>query len=708
LAAAAWGEPVPKDASDAAELAAKGRRMLERYGKSKKKSAIQDEDVQEKGIYESPEVASNTTVGRVAELAKALSARFSAPVKVRSADRDMVIFDINNGGNSVTMRVTYYFDGEEFMFGEPHQVRAETVYLPVDSPTGAVPGHAFNHDMDEDDEHSHQHGGMLRSVGKKPGGDCGCGCDSESSCGVPQKPITWGSFKERNPGTHLFIRAIGKEKTEAFEMVKSVCDYHDMDIKELEDGVAVPFIDSASDEGYDAVLTIASNMSDSFDAKSARGKMRRLGGVVGNRMDTFDPNAIDGDNDGTVQEGTRFRRPAGPQNMPKVKPIQVPRREDVPLKPSVPSTPTPAPTKVPEKPRVPQRAGRLSGAVGSRDNEFDFSDFSIPEDSMRVRPIDGNLGGRRPGQTPTGYENVLRDMISVDEETFNRLTQKPSQSRTRLSGNMAAGEKNPKRTAQIIEMWESGRTVPEIANEIGSSIGNVQQLINRLQKEGRTSNRSSENPNNQTVALKKSKERAAKLWNQGFTVEEIASRMGVSKTRASQLVASQRKAGKTRAGDSNFERNANIKPRSGNLSGNMAAKKKKEPNLLSPDLIDDLYEMDPDDAWTIDFPEDMFDELNIGEAESLLYDMRERWRKFANAINGNWNDELADRLTNEDEDSIVKYLMKWEDLSKAKAKKEAEKLQEMWDKATAVENVHGSVVNRLKKYIAELEKDELD
>jgi HK97 family phage prohead protease len=37
LSAAAWGEPVPQDRSDAAALAAKGRRMLERYENSKKK-----------------------------------------------------------------------------------------------------------------------------------------------------------------------------------------------------------------------------------------------------------------------------------------------------------------------------------------------------------------------------------------------------------------------------------------------------------------------------------------------------------------------------------------------------------------------------------------------------------------------------------------------------------------------------------------------
>jgi hypothetical protein len=37
LSAAAWGEPVPQNAEDAAKLAAKGRRLLERYSKTKKK-----------------------------------------------------------------------------------------------------------------------------------------------------------------------------------------------------------------------------------------------------------------------------------------------------------------------------------------------------------------------------------------------------------------------------------------------------------------------------------------------------------------------------------------------------------------------------------------------------------------------------------------------------------------------------------------------
>ncbi len=45
LSAAAWGEPVPQDMQDAAKLAAKGRRLLERYKNMKNKSySIEDEE----------------------------------------------------------------------------------------------------------------------------------------------------------------------------------------------------------------------------------------------------------------------------------------------------------------------------------------------------------------------------------------------------------------------------------------------------------------------------------------------------------------------------------------------------------------------------------------------------------------------------------------------------------------------------------------
>lgn len=59
LSAAAWGEPVPKNRSDAAKLAAKGRRLLQRYENTKKKKKSFDiEEVDSKNL--------GTTIGQQA------------------------------------------------------------------------------------------------------------------------------------------------------------------------------------------------------------------------------------------------------------------------------------------------------------------------------------------------------------------------------------------------------------------------------------------------------------------------------------------------------------------------------------------------------------------------------------------------------------------------------------------------------------------
>ena len=648
LAAVAWGEPAPKNRQDAAELAAKGRRMLDRYGKSKTKAdpaqggqkcptatkevsvniknrqkaidsagygplnpkeansefwdkkasrwdvtakeakkqkcgncavfiktsamekciqgglaaggelgdsawdviaaadlgyceafdfkcaasrtcdawvvggPITDEssnsqEVAEKSaIYKSPEYMSNTSVGRMAELAKALSERFSSPVKIRTADRDMVVFDISNGGQSTTMRITYYFDGEEFMFGEPHQVRAETVYLPVNTPSGIMPGHA-SPDMDDDDSEEYAHGAreMIRNVSQKPHDDCGCGCSGAGTCGVPEPSISWSKFKERTPGAHLFVRALGQEKSDALELVKTVCDYHGIEMKELEDGVAVPFIDSLSDDGYEAVMTVASNMSEGFDAKSIGGKLRRVGRMA-NNFDRFDPNAIDADGDSQVQEGTRFQRPAAPRNMPKVKPIKVPRREDVPLKPSVPSTPTPAPTRVPEKPRVPQRAGRLSGSMGLGDNSL----------SWRSRDFNN------PGPSKLGEE-----MDKIIE------------------------------TADGDSAWDAW---DELDNKLGG----------------------------------------------------------------------------------------------------------------------------------------MLDDMSLGDLEDALDEMKAKFRQWGIGMQNEYNDALADRLMWGDEEGVIKHLMRWQDMTKRQAQKEAPRLIDEYEAASQKEQAFGQVIDALKSRIKDIEKAE--
>ena len=190
LSAAAWGEPVPQNMDDAAALAAKGRRLLERYKNRQ----------EEKGYDVSPNIydaedsdsdyagprgedggvpAANPAMGRMANIAKALAMRFGGAVRLRSADKNMVIFDHRKEGEEpMTMRVAYHFDGDEFMFGEPVQVKPQMVYLPVDEPT------AGNHDEGENPYESNYDMDENPSVpeGVKPKFEhCKCGCSGKTT-----------------------------------------------------------------------------------------------------------------------------------------------------------------------------------------------------------------------------------------------------------------------------------------------------------------------------------------------------------------------------------------------------------------------------------------------------------------------------------------------------------------------------------------------
>ena len=74
--------------------------------------------------------AANPAMGREANLAKALAMRFGGAVRLRTSDENMVIFDhMDKEGNKHTLRVSYHFDGDEFMFGNAVRVKPETVYL---------------------------------------------------------------------------------------------------------------------------------------------------------------------------------------------------------------------------------------------------------------------------------------------------------------------------------------------------------------------------------------------------------------------------------------------------------------------------------------------------------------------------------------------------------------------------------------------------
>jgi HK97 family phage prohead protease len=127
LSARAWGEPAPKNREDAAELAAKGRRLLERYQNTKKKS----DDGEGGEFYDVTSVPEMESYRK--RLGRALADEMDAPIKIVSLDQNMVVFEALMDNQKQTHRMSYHHEDGEFMFGRSQRVRPETVYLPYDS-----------------------------------------------------------------------------------------------------------------------------------------------------------------------------------------------------------------------------------------------------------------------------------------------------------------------------------------------------------------------------------------------------------------------------------------------------------------------------------------------------------------------------------------------------------------------------------------------
>ena len=391
LSAAAWGEPVPKNMEDAAKLAAKGRRLLERYSNTKKKDDSESSETKNhvSAIYEAMNSAENSVVGRAADLTRALASHFGGAVRLVNADNDIAIFEMGAGQSVETLRVAYHFDGDEFMFGTAQQVKPETVYIPTSNSNGSRIGDggtpsAMVISMPQTNGSLYD---AMSSAAVPHEACCDDCAKGETSCSVPNHLSTLEEFKSANRGEHLFLEPEDNaEKIEAFEIINTIAEYHSFDVKVLENGIVIPDIDKVSVAAYKAL----SNVLDSFEQKA-------LGGAIGRtprNMNAF--TARNADNDPYVLEGIptinrgrgvvdptpgsdfdipkaprsrgkrgvskprRAKRP-GEADMPSVpRPVEVPEEipEVQPAKPAIkPARPATVPERKPEKvpERVPQR-----------------------------------------------------------------------------------------------------------------------------------------------------------------------------------------------------------------------------------------------------------------------------------------------------------------------------------------------------------------
>jgi HK97 family phage prohead protease len=125
--------------------------------------------------------AMNPAMGRMANLSRALATRFGGAVRVRSAEENMVIFDHKKGNEEpTTMRVTYHFDGDEFMFGTPVAVRPQMVYLPAnENEAGKNPAANHNEGQNPYESNYDMDKNPMVPEGVKPKYEaCKCGCMS--------------------------------------------------------------------------------------------------------------------------------------------------------------------------------------------------------------------------------------------------------------------------------------------------------------------------------------------------------------------------------------------------------------------------------------------------------------------------------------------------------------------------------------------------
>ena len=127
------------------KLTEQGRSLLMRILSGS--MARQDSEEEEKPRKESEEDGNDDAVdarmpeqGRKENLPYALAKKFGGSVRIRESDPNSVIFDHRGEtGEIVTMRVSYHYENDQFMIGEPTRVKPQTVYVNIDGdkPSGS-------------------------------------------------------------------------------------------------------------------------------------------------------------------------------------------------------------------------------------------------------------------------------------------------------------------------------------------------------------------------------------------------------------------------------------------------------------------------------------------------------------------------------------------------------------------------------------------
>lgn len=258
-------------------------------------------------IYAPAAAAQNPVVGKMGALARSLNIHFGGEIVIRSAEENMVIFDLSRDGVTETLRAGYHTPNNiDFMFGPSQQVRAEVVYMPIDTSMGS------------------------RTDGSD--GDCGCGCggncgnekslctgDCGENCCSSEILKSWEQFKSSIPGTHLFVKT---QDADIYDAALEVSNYHQFNVELLSDGFAIPNIDWYGKDATNALISACDGISKKGLMRAAR---QPHGVTSAAAMTRVKPAEYDGDSDGFVTG------PTGLDNIPYRPGVSMPGRDINPL-----------------------------------------------------------------------------------------------------------------------------------------------------------------------------------------------------------------------------------------------------------------------------------------------------------------------------------------------------------------------------------------
>lgn len=185
------------------------------------------------------------------------------------------------------------------------------------------------------------------------------------------------------------------------------------------------------------------------------------------RFDVFDPNAIDADGDGLVQDATRFERPSA--------------------------------------------ANRITAAMGGRTGR------------VRTREMI-----ERDGRIVTAWKQglSLQEIADNENTTTAAVTWVVNQARKRgLITEARRSEELPERNAEILRRYKEGQTPKQISEEMGLNRAKVNSVLVYARRRGELEKT---RPNQQAQRTEIS-DPVLRLWSEGKSVDEITSLLGMKK-----------------------------------------------------------------------------------------------------------------------------------------------------------------------------------